>query len=272
MVQSRREDRREDDVLADQASQHRAGVGDDGVQVEDARLQQRLAAEAEQLSRERRGPFARLANGPRRGPGHGTQLLVGQQQFTVAVDQRQQVVEVVRHATGELSDRLHLLRLPQLVFEVAPLGDVLREREQAGEGPVRLDDRRVVPLAGDGPPVLGAVLRLAVRVHVARDDLGEDSRHVGPRLLGHDDVERVPSQHLRFAEPEHPFGGRVPAGVPEVGVGGQVGKRHALDLDLQPRQQMAAFGLGPLPVRDVAADADEAGQGAGRSRGAAPSS
>ena len=30
----------------------------------------------------------------------------------------------MRDAAGELADGLHLLRLPQLLFELAPLGDV----------------------------------------------------------------------------------------------------------------------------------------------------
>ena len=35
----------------------------------------------------------------------------------VAGDRREQVVEVVRDAAGEPADRLHLLRLPELVLE-----------------------------------------------------------------------------------------------------------------------------------------------------------
>ena len=37
-----------------------------------------------------------------------------------AEHQRQQVVEVVRDAAGELAQRLHLLRLAQLLLEAAP--------------------------------------------------------------------------------------------------------------------------------------------------------
>ena len=98
-----------------------------------AGLQQRLAAETEQLPRERRGTLACLTNRPCRSQRYGTQLVVGDQQFAVPVDQRQQVVEVVRHAAGELPDRLHLLRLPQLRPELVPLGDIERQREQADE-------------------------------------------------------------------------------------------------------------------------------------------
>ena len=41
----------------------------------------------------------------------------------VAHDGRQQIVEVVRDAAGELADRLHLLRLTQLLLGALALGD-----------------------------------------------------------------------------------------------------------------------------------------------------
>jgi hypothetical protein len=42
----------------------------------------------------------------------------------VAGDGHQKVVEVVRDSAGELADRLHLLRLPELLLERLPLADV----------------------------------------------------------------------------------------------------------------------------------------------------
>ena len=50
-------------------------------------------------------------------------------QAGVALDDGEQVVEVVRDARGELADGLHLLRLPELVLEMQPLGDVLRHEQ-----------------------------------------------------------------------------------------------------------------------------------------------
>ena len=71
-----------------------------------------------------------------------------------AGDARQQIVEVVREATGQLADRLHLLRLPQLLLGAHQLGGALRhallqrlvERAQRGGGAVALGfSPRVVP-------------------------------------------------------------------------------------------------------------------------------
>jgi len=42
----------------------------------------------------------------------------------IAGDHRQQVVEIVRNAAGELADRLHLLRLLHLFFGRLALGHV----------------------------------------------------------------------------------------------------------------------------------------------------
>ena len=39
------------------------------------------------------------------------------------LDDGEQVVEVVRHPAGELTDGLHLLRLTQSLFGLGPLGD-----------------------------------------------------------------------------------------------------------------------------------------------------
>jgi len=63
--------------------------------------------------------------------------LVGQ--FTPAkevgggADDRQQIVEIVRDAAGELADRLHLLRLTQGFFGLAPLGDIDRFRQHGSD-------------------------------------------------------------------------------------------------------------------------------------------
>ena len=52
--------------------------------------------------------------------GEPDQLL--QQQFGIAANRRQQVVEVVRDAAGEPADRFHLLRVAQLLFELSARG------------------------------------------------------------------------------------------------------------------------------------------------------
>ena len=94
-----------------------------------ARLQRLLAREGEQAMRELRAALARLVDAPDqfRQPGRAGDLVA--QQFRGGDDRRQDVVEVVGDAAGQLSDRLHLLRLAQLAFQPDPLGHVAADEE-----------------------------------------------------------------------------------------------------------------------------------------------
>ena len=56
--------------------------------------------------------------------------MVGEQQVRIADDRLQHVVEVVRDAAGELADGLHLLRLGELLLELALLGGVERVEDR----------------------------------------------------------------------------------------------------------------------------------------------
>src|SRR6185503_5489139 len=52
----------------------------------------------------------------------------------------QQVVEVVRDSSGQLPHGLHLLRLPQLLFELPALGDVAQQHDVSGQPVVACAD------------------------------------------------------------------------------------------------------------------------------------
>ena len=49
----------------------------------------------------------------------------------VSLDDGQDVVDVVRHAGGQLADRLHFLRLAQLRLQRQPFGDVFNRDDHA---------------------------------------------------------------------------------------------------------------------------------------------
>ena len=49
--------------------------------------------------------------------------------LAVPTDDGEQVIEIMRDAAGKVADGLHLLRLPQLVFELLLLGDVLCDHQ-----------------------------------------------------------------------------------------------------------------------------------------------
>ncbi len=52
---------------------------------------------------------------------------VALQRFEIADDDRKQIVEVMRNATGELADAFHFLRLTQPLLGGAPLRQVARD-------------------------------------------------------------------------------------------------------------------------------------------------
>ena len=55
------------------------------------------------------------------GPLQILQVAAGQQHVAIAGDDGQQVVEIVGDSSGEPPDRLHLLRLAELLFETIAL-------------------------------------------------------------------------------------------------------------------------------------------------------
>ena len=112
------------DVFAQAAPQHLRHALDDLVQVEQLDLHELLAAEREQLPGEVRGAL--------RGDRHLVERFLGRvgqafgspdDQLRVALDDGEDVVEIMRDAGGELADGLHFLRLAQLRLQVEPLGD-----------------------------------------------------------------------------------------------------------------------------------------------------
>ena len=81
-----------------------------------------MASERQELTRERRGALRRRGD---LGGGRVERMFGPQaagDQFRVADDHRQQIVEVVRDAAGEAADRFELLRLMELRFEARVLG------------------------------------------------------------------------------------------------------------------------------------------------------
>ena len=113
----------------------------DVVDVEDLRRQHLLPAEREELTCQRRRSLPGLPDLLDRLPQLGAFADVIEEQIAVAVDDRQQVVEVVRHAARELAERVHFLRLTQLGLEMPPLGDIFGNPGHTDDLPALISDR-----------------------------------------------------------------------------------------------------------------------------------
>jgi hypothetical protein len=51
------------------------------------------------------------------------------QQFRIAVNNSQQIVEIMRHSTRQPADGFHFLRLKELLFQMLVLGNILRDAD-----------------------------------------------------------------------------------------------------------------------------------------------
>ena len=119
------------DALAEEAPQQHRQVRQDLAEVEDLGPQRLAAREREQLAHEARRPVGVLLDLHDVLEGRIGRAVVGQQEVRVADDGLQHVVEVVRDPARELPDRLHLLRLGELLLELALLGGVERVEDRA---------------------------------------------------------------------------------------------------------------------------------------------
>ena len=109
---------------------------------EHLRPQGLAAREGEQLAHEARGPVRVLLDLHDVLEGRIRRPVVGEQQVAVADDGLQHVVEVVRHAAGELADRVHLLGLGELLLDLAQVGGVEGVEDRRLAVRARIADRR----------------------------------------------------------------------------------------------------------------------------------
>jgi hypothetical protein len=139
------------------------------------------------------------------------------EQLEIAEHRRQQVVEVVRNAAGELSHRLHLLRLSQLLFEAARIGEVDRGAEDPLHGAVGSDERNEDRAPDDAPHRQLAhefVLERAPGRRAVAVFRIEESR-----IARREDLVRCLADHLLGRKSGQPQKGRVHIFIDEPAVG-----------------------------------------------------
>src|SRR6266545_475198 len=162
-------------------------------------------------------------------------------------DDRQQVVEVVRDAAGELADRFHLLGLPQLLFEALPLAHIFGEDFVTLHAAVFMPHRTAVQPHRNGLTIVASPVRL--RLHGASRviHLREITR-AGPGVLEHVTIE-MPAQQLRLGlAGQHLDEGGIHGQQGAIGRGPEDSKRRLLHQ--RPAGGVGApqrfFGAAPL--------------------------
>ena len=236
-------------VFADQAAQQLLQLGHQRVDVHHLRLQHLPAAEREQLPGERRRAIACRLNLQQIQTQRILVRHLVEHQVGVAENRRQQVVEVVGDAAGQLSDCFHLLRLAQLLLELAAVGDVAHVDDNAGDGGIgqAIDAHRF----HDAPAAVGVMEPLVFDDGLARilEGLGHPRadeitivrvKKVEDRPAGH--LLRHPAQmpHRRRAEIRDP-----PCGVDQHQCVGAVLDERAEALFARPQR---SFRLPALPL------------------------
>ncbi len=114
----------ERDAFAQQPAQHLGQLADHRAEIEHARLHRLLAREGEQLAHKIGGADGVLVDVVDLAERGIAGLVPHQQELGIADDDGEQIVEVVRHAAGELTHGLHLLRLRELRLQRLLLGHV----------------------------------------------------------------------------------------------------------------------------------------------------
>ena len=125
------------DQRADQL-RHRLDLGAD---IEHLRLQGLPAGKRQQLSGQLGGALHRLGDGVDVAPAALLREFAAAQEVGRGADNGKEIVEIVRHAAGQLADRLHLLRLAQRFLALAALGDIDGFRHRADDGAVLVAQR-----------------------------------------------------------------------------------------------------------------------------------
>jgi len=131
----------------------------------------------------------------------------------------------------------------QRVISPPSFGNVLRERDDAAEESVAIEQRRIRPLAGDRPPVFRQVLVDRVRRHVSGAQASQEVFAGLPCRPRQDRLEgRRHAKDFLSGIPEDPFRRGVPIDEPEVAIEQQIRERHPVDLQPQLRRD-------PIPLR-----------------------
>ncbi len=201
----------------------------------------------------------------------GGTLVAGQaflQQPEAADDHRQQVVEVVGHAAGEVPQGLHLLGLEQLLagpfqfaFGFDPVGDVTGYLGEADQPAIAVADRIDHHVGPEATAVLAHPPAFLLETPFAFGGGQAAGRLAGLAVFGGVEAGEVPADHLFRQVALDPLGAEVPVGDPPAvveHVDGVVGNalHQQAELLLAAPQRL----LGRAPFAEVVDQLGEAEQ------------
>jgi hypothetical protein len=214
------------DVLAEQGTQHRSELADHFAEIERLLRDDLAPAECEKLARQARRPFG----GGRDLGNLDLERVIGSEVAGEEVaqpgDRREHIVEIVRDGAGKASERLHLLRLAQLLLELVALTHVLHQRDGVHRRAIGVSHQRGIDARVNDRPVRTQVVVLMLQpISIATKhdsepllrDIDVTGRHkLFDRGANHLGGVLVPD-HLRVGVVGlHQTTGALPRGEPDV--------------------------------------------------------
>ena len=189
--------------------------------------------------------------------GGGPQLGQIMQQVEIADHDRQQVIEVVRQAAGQLADRLHALRMLELPARRLAIRHVLDDADGTAHALVAVIERR----AGHPQLERGVLGRLLVKLDVGQHLAFEQAaHHVAELGAGDLDQRREgPADDVGRRQPEDPLGIPVPDDHAARRIEAEDGDRRRLDHGIERLVGVAQRRHHVLALGDVADDGGEDG-------------
>src|ERR1700686_3515793 len=190
--------------IAQHSEKHLAHAIDQGIEVEHLWAEYMLPAEGKQLPCQA-GCTLRGADDGFYILAHGRSRAVFlHHDFRVSANDHEQVVEVVCNPARQPADRLHLLRLPNLLLERAPSGDIARGDHDAAH---RHIVQQIVAY-GFQPDPRSILATKTILWRRGASDIEREAFQRRPhcgRIVGVDEGEKTLSQKLRRLVSRDPF-------------------------------------------------------------------
>ena len=184
------------------------------------------------------GSPRRRAGVPRRGR---VAVQARRQQFEIADDRGQQIVEIMRDAAGQLADRLHFLGLPQLLFHRLALGDVARCRHDEPVALMLLGHAREHDVDRARHAGHRAARRVTLVLASADASLEQTEREL--RLLDPENFLDRTADHLFARQTVAALGRRVEVLVDKFSVGGGAKQAQPIRGIVIDRLDLGAAGV-----------------------------
>ena len=163
-------------IFSEDTAKQAFNAADVLVDIDNARLQDLLAAKRQQLSRQRCAALRGLQDMGDQSCKFRIVTQFVEKHFRIARNDAQNIVKIVRDPAREASDRFHLLNMPEAMFHAAPMRNILGRYLEVEELSISVREGAPADFHGNAlaifaPPVgLQARELFAARINVSTKD------------------------------------------------------------------------------------------------------